>query len=218
MRNLRLMAVAIFAICAFSAVLASSASAAEISYTGPGSFKISSGAGELESSGKLKITCTGDTGTGQLGATPTKSAELTVTFVGCETLAKPCTSSGATAGNIQTVKVKGAIGDINKTAKEVGVLLTPASGTAFVVPVKCGSIAFAATGSVVAKLTPTETLTKTLTATFTQSGGLQTVKKFEGESTNHNLISEIGASGPEEAGLKSTETLTLTSGEGTLKV
>jgi hypothetical protein len=216
MKYLRLIGIAILAIFALTAITASAASAAaSIKYTGNGTFTISSGSGTLETSGKLVVSCTGDNGTGKLGASSATTAELTVTFTGCETAGLKCKSEGLANGNIQTVRLAAKLGDI--TATEVGILIKPQTGTAFLVPVLCGGeVPFTATGSVIGKLTPVGTETKTLTATFTQSKGLQTIKTFLNAGENNNLIAKIGSSGPEQAGLTSTETLTLKEGSGTL--
>jgi hypothetical protein len=215
MKYLRLVGIALLAIVALSAVAANAASAAEVSalitYSGTGAFTITSGPGKLETSGKLEISCKADNGKGQLAKTQAFTAELTVTFTLCEALGKKCTSEGLTAGNIQTVRLLGTLGRIGPG--KAGILLTSASnpGGELVVAVKCGTIAFKATGSVIGELTPVDKQTKTLTAVFNQKGGLQEVKHFENVAGNDNLIAELGG-GPEEAGLQSEETLTL---EGT---
>jgi hypothetical protein len=219
MKYLRLVGIAIFAICALTAAMATTANAAEppalITYSGSGAFTITSGAGELETSGKLRVTCTGDNGTGQLGKNQATTAELTVTFTGCEIGGLKCKSAGLANGNIQTVKLAATLGRIK--AGEAGILIKPKTGTAFLVPVLCGGeVEFTATGSVIGTLTPVDTQTNKLTAKFTQVGGLQTIKKFEGETTVNNLIAKIGSSGLEQAGLESVETLTLREGSGQL--
>jgi hypothetical protein len=219
MKYLRLVGIAIFAICALTAAMATTANAAEppalITYSGSGAFTVSSGAGELETSGKIKVTCTGDDGTGQLGKNQATTAELTITFLSCETLGLKCKSAGLANGNIQTVQLAATLGRIK--AGEAGILIKPKTGTAFLVPVLCGGeVEFTAIGSVIGKLTQVDTQTKQLTATFTQAGGLQTIKKFEGETTTNNLIAKVGVTGAEQAGLVSEEKLTLREGSGQL--
>jgi hypothetical protein len=224
MKYLRLVAIAVFAIGALTAIMATAANAAEVSalitYSGTGAFTISSGAGELETSGKAKIKCEGDNGTGQLGGKggttrSTTIAELTVTFTGCEALGLKCTSNGLVAGNIQTVPLVATLGRIK--AGEAGILFRPKAGTAFLVPVSCeGVVEVTVTGSVIGVITPVDKQTTAFTITFSQSSpGLQTVKKFENSPVINNLIATVGG-GPEQAGLVSKETLTLTSGSGIL--
>ncbi len=215
MKQLRLLAVAAIAICALSATVAANANAAaHITYSGNGHFTISSGPGELVTTGGLSVFCTGDTGTGQLGANPAQTALLTVSFVGCESGGFPCTSTGGKSGLIDTKTLEATLGDINPTT--VGALLKPDTGTEFVPTTKCGTIKFEAKGSVIGefKNTQNDHNTTALTLTFLQSAGVQTIKKFEGGPEN-TLEAELGK-GFEKAGLESMETLTLTNGSGQL--
>ncbi len=216
MKQLRLLAVAAIAICALSAAVAANANAAaHITYSGSGHFTISSGSGELVTAVGTEIFCTGDVGSGQLGPNPALTALLTVSFVGCETAGLPCTSAGQKSGLIDTTQLVATLGDINKTT--VGALLKPETGTAFLLPSKCGTAAFEVKGSVIGELASTQNDKQktSLVVSFTQSAGSQTIKKFEGEATENNLEANLGK-GFEKAGLKSTETLTLESGGGQL--
>lgn len=222
MKYLRLVAIALFAIGALTALMATAANAAEVSalitYSGTGAFTISSGPGELETSSKVKIVCKADNGTGQFGGKggttrSTTIAELTVTFTGCETSALKCTTPGLTAGNIQTVPLVATFGRIK--AGEAGLLLRPKTGTAFLGSVVCGGVVpLSVTGSVIGVITPVDEQTSEFKLTFTQSSaGLQTVKKFENSAVINNLIATT-TGGPEEAGLVSTETIKLKEGSG----
>ncbi len=216
MKQLRLVAVALCALCAFSAVLVSNASAAaHITYSGNGKFTIASGEGELVTTGGTSVFCTGDTGTGKLGANPATSAELTVSFTGCESAGLPCTSTGGKSGLIDTTKLTATFGDIKTT--EAGALLKPTTGEPFIVATKCGTVAFEAKGSVIGSFASTQNdkNTKALTLAFTETAGVQGVKKFEGESTENTIKANLGK-GFETAGLKSSETLTLSEGSGQL--
>jgi hypothetical protein len=221
MKYLRLVGVAILAICAIAAVTASAAQAespALFTYTGSGAFTITSGAGQLVTTGGLELACKGDNGTGQLGGkggtTQALTASLTVTFTGCETLSKKCTSAGLTAGNIQTVPLVALLGRISPGV--AGAKLEPKTGEQVLVPVHCGEFELKRHGAVIGQFTTaTDKQTARLTLAFAQTDGVQAIKKFEGETGSVNLVEEFGAS-PEEAGLESTETLTLKEGSGTL--
>jgi hypothetical protein len=219
MRQLRLVLLALVAFCAFSATWVTYASAAEppalFTYSGSGAFTLSNGTLVLETSGKVSIDCTGGNGTGQFGKSQATTAELTITLTGCEALGLKCKSAGLANGNMQTVKLLATLGRIK--AGEAGILIKPKTGTAFLVPVLCGGeVEVTWTGSVIGKLTPVDTQTKQLTATFEQKGGLQTIKKFEGETTSNNLICKIGVGGVEQLGVSLAQTLTLITGSGQL--
>jgi hypothetical protein len=214
------MGIALLAIFALAAVAASSASAsAGITYSGNGKFAISSGEGTLETATKgLSITCSSDVGAGHLNGTAgggnslATTASLTVAFKGCKSAGKACTTTGAASGEIKTTLVTATIGE-DENGK-AAVSLTPESGTAFVQTSLCGtSVKFEAKGSVVALLSPEDKQTKTLTATFTQTSGVQEDKKLNG--VEDKLEAELG-SGFEPAGLASVETLTLENGTGIL--
>ncbi len=208
----RLAGIAILATFILGIALTGTASAAaHITYSGNGRFPISSGEQQTETAGGLSFFCTGDLGSGKLGANPATTVELTISLVGCELDGFPCTSSGGKSGLIDFVKLIATLGDINETT--AGALLKPASGTSFVVPAKCGTIAYELKGSVIGefKSTQNDKNTKALTLTFAQSKGIQAIKKFEGEANESTLEINLGK-GFEKAGLESTETLTL---EGT---
>lgn len=222
MRHLRLVGVAILATVIVAAV-AASAAYAEVqplfTYSGSGAFTIKQvGAGALETSSKTSISCTGGNGTGQFGKSQATTAELTVTFTGCTTaggLVK-CTTTGLTAGNIQTVRVLALLLKKEPGSTTVLIKLHPKTGTAFLAETSCGGLGLKVTGAVIGEVTPTDKQTKTLNVVFKQAGGLQEDKKAEGETGSNNLISTIGEGGPEEAGLGAELELTLISGSGQL--
>jgi hypothetical protein len=85
-----------------------------------------------------------------------------------------------------TTTLIGRLGYLNKTSKEVGLLLEPMGSRV----AKCESSIIGAgelTGSVLGKITPVNTLSKTLTLAFKQTKGVQEFEKFEGESVLHHL-------------------------------
>jgi hypothetical protein len=218
MRKLRLVQLIILAIGIASGIAANSASAAKITYSGSGRFTISSGASRKETVGGVGITCNSDLGTGQLGKSPATTAELTISFQGCELLGKKCKSSGGAAGLIDTVKLLATFGDVK--VKEVGgALLKPASGTAFLIPVTCGETEISSKGSLIGEFTTKlDTQTKTFAVTFslkTGEKGKQAITKFAGEEKT-NVIELTIEGVTEVAGVESTETLTLEGGSGQL--
>jgi hypothetical protein len=219
MRYLRLIGIAILAVTAISAIAASSASAMKLTYSGAGKFTVTSGAGTLETVGGVQVTCKTDLGTGQLGKSPATTAELTVSFSECEALGKKCTSSGGASGLIDTVKLLATFGEV-KTKEVGGALLKPASGTAFLVPVKCGATALAVTGSVIGEFTTKlDTQTNLVTLLFGLKAGekvKQAITKFVGEEKTNVLESSLEGGAFEVAGLESKEDLLLINGSGQL--
>jgi hypothetical protein len=215
MRSLRLLGIVMLAVCLVSGIAASTASAMKITYSGSGRFAITAGEDKTETVGGDQLTCKGNAGTGQLGKSPATTAELTVSFRGCEALGKKCTSSGGTPGLLDTVKLLATFGDIE--AKKIGgALLKPASGTAFLVPVKCGESTFSWSGSVIGQFTTAlDTQTSLITLNFEQQKGIQTIKKFAGEAKENTLTSIIEGS-EEIQGLEAREDLVLTAGSGQL--
>jgi hypothetical protein len=216
MKHLRLVGVALIVICSLGAVTASAASAIpSLTYSGNGKFTIGSGDGALETTFGASMNCAGDTGTGQLGASPARTAELTVTFVNCEFLGRTCTSLGQTIGNVQTTKLKLTFGALSGT--QDGTLLRAASGTALLVPsTKCSTSTVTVEGSVIGSLSPLVGVqTASLNDVFVQSKGIQADSSFIGESTTNFLVASFGAP-PERSGLASEEKLSLVSGSGQL--
>lgn len=133
-------------------------------------------------------------------ATPTTESKVVSTFTSCTSLSKKCTSPGAKAGSIVTNNLKGELGYINKAKKEVGVLLSPETGTVLA-EFNCEGLEIVTTGSVIGTQTgDINTFSKSSTNTFAVNGeGFQVVKNFEGGST-HVLESLINGSGPFESG------------------
>jgi hypothetical protein len=75
----------------------------------------------------LFVECANEKNTGEAEA-KNKIANVHVLFTGCAALgALPCNSEGKEEGEVETNPLKGKLGWINKSAKEVGVLLEPAA-------------------------------------------------------------------------------------------
>jgi hypothetical protein len=74
----------------------------------------------------IKVECASETATGEAEGKD-KIANVHVKFTGCVLLGSlTCTGEGKAPGEIETSALKGSLGYINKSAKEVGVLLEPA--------------------------------------------------------------------------------------------
>jgi hypothetical protein len=75
----------------------------------------------------LTVECEAETNSGEAEG-KNKVANVNVTFTGCLLLgALPCESEGAEEGEVVTSTLKGKLGWLNKSAKEVGVVLEPAA-------------------------------------------------------------------------------------------
>jgi hypothetical protein len=218
MMHFRLLCWAMLMACAIGAITANAASAAKITYSGSGRFSVTSGSGKLETAGGTQLACKSDVGSGQLGKSPATTAALTVSFVGCEFLGKKCTSSGGTTGLLDTVKLLATFGEV-KTKEVAGALLKPASGTAFLVAVKCGESELSVKGSIIGEFTTKlDTQTNLFTIAFALKAGekgKQGITKFAGETKENTLESTVEGV-TEVAGLESRESLLLLEGSGQL--
>lgn len=178
-------------------------------------FTSTSGKGTLETKGGAKVTCTSDTDKGELtGAKEAK--KVVVTFKGCETLGLKC-QTGVVEGEIVTKELKGTLGYINKTKKEVGLSLTPAVAGGPFVEFKCGPkeeikvVVKEGEGkggnSVIGAITPVNVLSKTFTLKFTQVKGVQAPEMFEG-GVRDVLESSINGGKVEQSGEETEDTNT----------
>jgi hypothetical protein len=212
MKQLKILGVAIGLVCVLSSAAAATAGASQIKYTGSGKFAISSPEGVLETVGGVQLGCRSDEGSGHLAASPATTASLTVLFKECTSVGKKCTTTGQTAGNILTSVLEATF---IKEGTLVFVLLKPETGTAWFSNTKCGTLAFEIVGSLLGVLTPQSTKTSKITATFKQTKGVQEQHTVGGKE---NVLTLTLNGAAEQAGLGSTETLTLLEGgEGTLE-
>ncbi len=87
-----------------------------------------------------KVECAIEHATGETVA-KNKVANIHVVFKGCALFgALPCKSEGKEEGEIETSTLKGELGYINKSAKEVGVLLEPAKKHGLFASFECSGI------------------------------------------------------------------------------
>jgi hypothetical protein len=89
------------------------------------------------------IECEHETNAGGHTEGKNKVAGVTVTFTGCLYLEfLPCESAGAEPGEIVTSQLKGKLGWINKSTKEVGVVLEPESKHGLFAHFNCSTLNF----------------------------------------------------------------------------
>jgi len=211
--NIRTMVLSLLATCAICAVTSASASAAlPEQVPASGKLTISSGASVFETKAGEKVSCTKDSGSGEI--TGAKTSTGTVTFESCTAtfagLKFKC-STGSTEGNIVT-ELKNELVYINKAKKEVGL----DSVLAKELTIKCGGFeTLKVKGSTICPISPINSKTKTLTLTCTQKKGVQEPTEYENEKGEKvKDITETKGEGLksfafEPSGLQSTETLTL---------
>jgi hypothetical protein len=151
-------------------------------------------------------TCLAGAGEGEyLGVSDSTGA---TTYIGCALEVPPvsasCQDFGASSGVVTTKTLEGALGFIKRGARpSVGVDLKPASGQ-YLLIYECGGVELLEEGSVIAPITPTDTMTSTFTAKYSEVGGRQIPEEFAG-GTQDVLIAVIPTlPPPEQAGVEAT--------------
>src|ERR1700741_1577070 len=119
MKRTRTLVLCCIAMLALSATVTATASASLPEFVGPFpvGFAAKSGATKLETVKGAVITCTADTGAGEV--TGPKTGTVTITFSGCEfvTLGLPCNTVGVPPGEIVTTTLVMTLGYINEPKK-----------------------------------------------------------------------------------------------------
>ncbi|HEX5224103.1 MAG TPA: hypothetical protein VFW29_03130 [Solirubrobacteraceae bacterium] len=167
-----------------------------------------SGAGKtttLETVGKKKVTCTGSSTTGEY--TSTKTASLSITLTGCVNAVgkEPCTSSGASSGELRTGTMATELGFIKDVVTPEGPRAALgwdlAQSPAFI-SATCGASkeALSVTGSVIAPITPIDKMVPAYSLAFKAKAGLQSPESLE-EQPKDVLSARFGSGSGEQAGL-----------------
>jgi alpha-tubulin suppressor-like RCC1 family protein len=142
-------------------------------------FALIGGEAVLETTGKEKITCKAESGSGEY-TSPKSVANVLLTLTGCEHGGAKCTSAGAGEGELVTSTLEGELGWRNKTSLQVGLDLAPSEPGSFAEG-KCGSTKVEISGSVIG-VVQTDEMLKFSTLTFEQKEGKQKPTHFsEGE-------------------------------------
>ena len=168
-------------------------------------------AATLETVGKRKITCSGQSGTGQFSGGSSVTGVL-MTFTGCHTstVSETCSSARAAAGEVVTDDLRGSLGiteasKLGMAKNKLGIDLRPIHGET-VFAATCGSSAVTATGSIIVPV-KTNKMAATQSLKFAASKGVQKTTKFEGLPLDY-LSTQFGAGPTEQSGLALTTTLT----------
>jgi len=126
------------------------------------------------------IKCETVENTGEL--TGSQTDKVTITFKKCKTFfgLVTCTSTGAASGTIVTKDLNSRLVYINHTTKEVGLDLSPVTGN-FTEEITCSSVKILVRGSVIGKITPTNTITTKFSLAFEVEAGKQKPSEYEKE-------------------------------------
>ena len=212
-RFTKIMGLCLVAVFVMSAVAVATASAAEPEFVFSGSKAFSTKStekGKLETSIGEEVKCTEESGTGEIeGTSGSKKVTKDFTFFkGCTTeiLAKVynCQSASRATGEIATNELEGELGYINKTNKEVGLLLKPKSPATLFAEFECVNGAnktkIKVKGSIIGRI-PTTSINSLIDITSYllldygkgAAKGEPEIKSFEGLSEDH-LLTESTAS------------------------
>jgi Tol biopolymer transport system component len=169
---------------------------------------------KLETTGKQKIDCRGESSDGEYGGNKSVS-DVTLTLTGCRRLllkgaTEDCQSSGAKEGEVVTDALDGELGVITVSSEgpaknKIGLDLKPASEEA-VAAFECGTTVVSIDGSVIVQLSVNK-MVLTQTLKYSQSKAVQKPTKFEG-ATEDVLDTRLGTGVFEQTGLTLTSTLT----------
>lgn len=151
----------------------------------------------LEAVNRTKVTCSGESGTGEITGRKTVG-NILVTFTGCESAGSKCSTSGLAEGEIRSESLEGALGveriTINKEGKEVlhiGLDLFPAGKAGPLLEYGCaGGTPQTLSGSVIGSVAAGKMQTSS-TLKFSQSAGLQKPEAFE-DGSRDVLTNAIG--------------------------
>jgi hypothetical protein len=163
----------------------------------------------LETVGGTKITCTGETSTGEYLNTK-EIGKMVAKFTGCETSGFKCESTGAGAGNISTAPLGGPIGfetEVVPASKDhVANELHSEAGN--VAEITCVGIKVVVNGSVLHKIAA-NAMKLTATEKFTASKGKQKPEHFAGGVAKEHILETSTNGGPfEQSGQTITSILT----------
>jgi hypothetical protein len=146
--------------------------------------------------GTKKWSWSGVSGGGTIEG-PNKIVNAEIVFTGSKIGACTVHSPGAPAGSVVVTLVEGRIGYLEEATKNVGLLLskTAAVFTEIAEAAGCNK-AITLTGNAIGKITPVNSETTKLFASFLVAGGKDQFTKFEGEGEEH-VLHYKEAGGPE---------------------
>jgi hypothetical protein len=162
----------------------------------------------LETVGGTKITCKGETSSGEFLNTK-EVGKMVVHFTGCETSGLKCNSAGKGEGEIDTSPLGGPIGfeTIVVPASKDHLANELHSESGNIAEFKCAGLSVTVRGSVLHKITA-NSMKLAATEKFTASKGEQKPDHFAGGPVDEHILESNSGSGFEEAGQTITGILT----------
>jgi hypothetical protein len=137
-------------------------------------------------------------------STPTEESEVRLSFAGCSFIGKHCTTAGQPLGTVLTEPLKGELGYLNKSKREVGIDFRAETGTQMA-KYECEGLERVLFGSLIGSQTgDINTFSTSSTWTFSVNGeGEQVLRSFEGgvEDFPEELVN---GSGPFAVGIESS--------------
>jgi alpha-tubulin suppressor-like RCC1 family protein len=163
--------------------------------------EIRGGVVTLETIGKLKVSCKGEAGTGEISG-PNALANVVVRFMGCGMLGHNCTTPGRGEGELQTSRLEGVLGWKSEVTKQAALDLRPPETQLFM-GFECGSgEQITVKGSVLVPLA-TDRMLATTSLRYKAVGGRQQPERFEGGAIDV-LVSAVDEGAAEQSGLTVT--------------
>jgi hypothetical protein len=157
---------------------------------------------------KEKVTCTGETGSGQITGSKTVGA-VTITLSGCESLGGKCTTAGLAEGEVQTATLAGELG-VERVTEAAGretvhaaLDLYPAGRSGALLEFTCTTNGIWALGGALIAPVSSGRTAKTSAFKLVASGGRQKPESFEG-GVREVLLNALG----EQVGVTLTATQT----------
>jgi hypothetical protein len=151
---------------------------------------------------KEKVTCTGESSTGEITGSKTVG-NVTIKLTGCESLGGKCTTAGLAEGELQTASLDGILGiervteTLGKETVHAAIDLYPAGKSGPFLEYTCSTSGLSVlTGSVIAPVASGKTV-KTTAFKLLASAGKQKPESFEGglrEVLTNELAEQVGVS------------------------
>lgn len=169
-------------------------------------FTVTSEKSKLRAVGGANMTCTADTGSGEL--TGPQTGKVEIKFTGCEAaLGGKCNTGGAAAGEV-AIALSMKLLYLNKAAKEIAYLFSIPVGT---IEIKCEKVTLQLKGSFLVPVGPLNKPQFRYTLVAKQKEGKQEPLEYEteqGGKAPNTLEVEVNGSKAEQAGLEGEEKVT----------